>query len=40
MDKLTIEISLERYDELVKKEGILDRLMEGKALSLYLYNKA
>ena len=34
-----IAISLERYEELVKKEALLDKLMEGKDVNVYLYQK-
>ena len=34
-----VAISLERYDELIKKEALLDKLMEGKDISIYLYQK-
>lgn len=41
-DKMTrpdeaVAISLERYEELIKKEALLDKLMEGKDVSIYLY---
>lgn len=34
-----IAISLERYDELIKKEALLDKLMEGKDINVYLHYK-
>ena len=34
-----LSISLERYDELIRKETILDKLMEGKDINIYLYQK-
>jgi len=34
-----VAIPLERYDELIKKEALLDKLMEGKGVSVYLYQK-
>lgn len=34
-----ITISIERYDELIKKEALLDKLMEGKDVNVYLYQK-
>lgn len=37
--KQTIKIDLERYDELIKKEVLFDKLMEGKDLSIYPYEK-
>lgn len=41
-DKMTrpdeaVAISLERYDELIRKEAIFDKLMEGKDVNIYLY---
>lgn len=38
--KPTIKIDLERYDELIRKETLFDKLMEGKELSVYPYVKA
>lgn len=34
-----VAVSLERYDELIKKEAFLDKLMEGKGMNIYLYQK-
>lgn len=34
-----LAISLERYDELIKKEALLYKLMEDKSISIYLYQK-
>ena len=34
-----VAIPLERYDELIKKEALLDKLMEGKDVNIYLYQK-
>lgn len=34
-----VAISLERYNELIRKETILDKLMENKDVSIYLYQK-
>lgn len=34
-----VAISLERYDEFIKKEALLDKLMEGKDINIYLYQK-
>lgn len=39
MEKQVIEISLERYDELIKKEALYDVLMKDKELSIYPYNR-
>lgn len=39
MDKQTVNIPLERYEELVKKEALLDKLMEGKGVNVYLYQR-
>lgn len=39
MENQGVKISLERYDELIKKEALLDRLMEDKDVSVYLYQK-
>lgn len=32
-----VAISMERYDELIKKEAFFDKLMEGKGINIYLY---
>ena len=32
-----VAISLERYDELIKKEALFDKLTEGKGINIYLY---
>ena len=34
-----IAVSIERYNELIRKEALLDKLMEGKDVSIYLYQK-
>lgn len=34
-----VAISLERYNELIKKEALLDKLMENKSISVYLFQK-
>ena len=34
----TVKIDLERYNELIRKETILDKLMEDKDISIYLYH--
>ena len=39
MEKPTITISLERYEELVKKEEIYDRLTAENSIELYLTRK-
>lgn len=39
MAKQEVTISLERYEELIKKEALLDKLMEDKGISIYLYQK-
>ena len=40
MENQTVTITLERYEELIKKEFILDKLMEyDKEVALYLYPK-
>lgn len=36
MDKQTVTIDLARYEELVKKEAIFDKLMDGKGVEFYL----
>ena len=36
MEKQTVTIDLERYEELVKKEAIFDKLMDGKGVEFYL----
>ena len=36
MEKQTITIDLERYDELVKKEAIYDQLTAGSDVNMYL----
>lgn len=35
----TVEVSLWRYEQLIKKEALLDKLMEEKEMSMYVYNK-
>ena len=35
----SVQISLERYEELVKKETIYDKIMEKRDVSLYLFEK-
>ncbi len=40
MDKQTITIDLARYEELVKKEAILDKLTESKSVEFYLAAKS
>lgn len=37
METPTITISLERYDELIKKEVLYDELTKGKQTNMYLY---
>ena len=32
-----VAVPVERYDELIKKEALLDKLMENKEVSIYLY---
>lgn len=39
MNEQKVEITLERYEELVKKEAIYDKLMESKRISLYVYTE-
>lgn len=39
MENQTVEVSLDRYEELIKKEALLDKLMEGKDISVYLFEK-
>lgn len=34
-----ITIDLDRYAELIRKEVIYDKLMEGKDINIYLYQK-
>jgi len=34
-----VQISLERYEELVKKEAIYDKIMEKRDVNLYLFEK-
>lgn len=36
----TVEIPLERYDELIKKEALFNKIMEGKEMNVYLYDVA
>lgn len=35
----SVQISLERYEELVKKEVIYDKIMEKRDVNLYLFEK-
>ena len=37
VDKTSVTISLERYDELIKKEVLYDELTRDKKISTYLY---
>ena len=39
MEKSTITISLERYDELIKKEVLYDELTKNKGINMYLYQE-
>lgn len=39
MKNQVIKIRLERYEELVKKEALLDKLLEDKKISIYLYEE-
>lgn len=39
MENQTVEISVERFEELAKKEYLLDKLMDGKNVSIYLFNE-
>lgn len=34
-----VQISLERYEELIKKETIYDKIMEKRDVNLYLFEK-
>ena len=36
---MAVAIPVERYNELIKKEALLDKLMEGKDISVYLYQR-
>lgn len=35
----TVTISLERFEELIRKEALLDKIMEDKDISIYLYQR-
>lgn len=39
MDKQTITINLERYDELIKKEVLYDELTKNKGINMYLFQE-
>lgn len=39
MEKPTITINLERYDELIKKEVLYDELTKNKGINMYLYQE-
>ena len=39
METPTITISLERYDELIKKEVLYDELTKGKQTNMYLFQE-
>lgn len=39
MENEKVTISLERYDELIKKEVLYDELTKGKKTSMYLYQE-
>ena len=39
VDKTSVTISLERYDELIKKEAIYDELTKDKKFNIYLFQE-
>lgn len=39
MEKQTVNITLERYEELIKKEVIFDELMKDKDINIYPYQR-
>lgn len=39
MEKQTVTIDLARYEELVKKEALYDKVTEGKDVEFYLTSK-
>jgi len=39
METPTITISLERYDELIKKEVLYDELTKNKGINMYLFQE-
>ena len=39
MEKQTITINLERYEELIKKEALYDEITKGKKTNIYLYHE-
>ena len=39
MENQTITISLERYNELIRKEAMYDKITEGKDVELYLMTR-
>ena len=34
-----VAVSIERYNELIRKETVFDMLMENKGINIYLYQK-
>ena len=40
MEKQTVTIDLARYEELVKKEALFDKVTEGKGVEFYLTSKS
>lgn len=39
MDKQIVELDLERYEELIKKEALLDELLKSSKVNIYLTSK-
>lgn len=39
MEKQTITISLERYEELILKEALYDKITDGKEVEIYLMSR-
>lgn len=37
-NKTTVRIDLDRYNELIRKEALLDELTKDKCVSVYLYS--
>ena len=39
VEDTAVAVSIERYNELIRKETVFDMLMENKGINLYLYQK-
>ena len=39
VEDTAVAVSIERYNELIRKETVFDMLMENKGINIYLYQK-